>query len=45
MEDADADAYRQYTREMDGSAARERHIARLEAEDEKMREIRRPDGG
>lgn len=45
MSDADAADYLQYTREMDGSAARERHIQRLEEEDAEMREIRRPDGG
>jgi hypothetical protein len=39
MQDADAEAYLQYTREMDGSAARERHIRRLEAEDAEMAAI------
>jgi len=44
MADADAEDYLQYTREMDGSAARERHVARLEREDEEMREIGRHGG-
>lgn len=39
MEDDDAEDYLAYSREMDGSAARERHIARLEEEDAEMREI------
>lgn len=39
MEDSDAEAYAAYAAEMDGSAARERHIRRLEEEDAEMREI------
>ncbi len=46
MEDQDARDYAAYAKEMDGSAARERHIARLEAEDAETREIfGRRDGG
>lgn len=45
MADQDAEDYAAYAAEMDGSAARERHIQRLEAEDAEMREIRRNDGG
>lgn len=44
MEDRDAADYLQYSREMDGSAARERHIARLEEEDRETREIGRRNG-
>ncbi len=44
MEDADAEAYAAYAAEMDGSAARARHIRRLEEEDAELREIRRHDG-
>lgn len=47
MADDDAEAYEAYAKEMDGSAARERHIRRLAAEDAEMAEIfgRRNDGG
>jgi MinD-like ATPase involved in chromosome partitioning or flagellar assembly len=39
MADSDAEAYRQYAAEMDGSAARERHVARMEEEDAEMTAI------
>jgi hypothetical protein len=39
MSDDDARAYAEYAAEMDGSAARERHIRRLEQEDAEMAEI------
>ncbi len=39
MADRDAADYLAYSREMDGSAARERHIRRLEEEDAEMAEI------
>jgi hypothetical protein len=39
MADDDAADYLAYSREMDGSAARERHIKRLEDEDAEMAEI------
>jgi hypothetical protein len=39
MADSDAEAYAAYAKEMDGSAALERHIARLEEEDAETREI------
>lgn len=46
MEDRDARDYAAYAAEMDGSAARERHVARLEEEDREMAEIHgRNDGG
>lgn len=45
MEDRDAADYAAYAAEMDGSAARERHIKRLEREDAELREIRGGDGG
>lgn len=42
----DAEAYEAYAKEMDGSAARERHLRRLEEEDRETREIfGRHDGG
>jgi plasmid stabilization system protein ParE len=44
MEDRDAADYLAYTKEMDGSAARERHVRRLEQEDAEMAEIGRPHG-
>lgn len=39
MEDRDAEDYLQYSRELDGSAARARHVARMEEEDRETREI------
>lgn len=46
MADDDAEAYAEYAAEMDGSAARERHIRRMEEEDAETREIfGRRDGG
>jgi hypothetical protein len=45
MSDDDAEAYLQYTREMDGSARRERHVEQMERDDEEMREIGRRDAG
>jgi hypothetical protein len=45
MADDDAADYLQYTREMDGSARRERHVEQLEREDAEMLEIRRQNGG
>lgn len=45
MADSDAEAYAEYAAELDGTAARERHIRRLEQEDAEMREIRMHDGG
>jgi hypothetical protein len=46
MADDDAEAYAEYAAELDGSAARERHVRRLEAEDREMAEIgRMHDGG
>lgn len=47
MEDRDARDYAAYAAEMDGSAARERHIRRMEDEDAEMAEIHggRHDGG
>jgi hypothetical protein len=45
MEDQDAADYAAYTRELGGTARLARHIARMEADDEEMREIgRRNDG-
>jgi hypothetical protein len=45
MADQDAADYAAYAAEMDGSAALERHIQRLEDEDAEMREIGRRNAG
>lgn len=45
MADDDARAYAEYAAEMDGSAARARHVARMEEEDRETREIGRRNGG